>query len=122
MTSPAVHVECNSCLDLRASRERLERELARVIFERDHYAARVKELQARGTELVEENRTLRASEGAWAGVTRPTPDAIMPGWTCVVCQTFNGEAKLPRGVCRACGALRHGLTFAGGVLEGEVPQ
>jgi hypothetical protein len=33
-------------------------------------------------------------------------DNILPGWTCLACQAFNGDAKERLQRCRACAALR----------------
>jgi hypothetical protein len=49
--------------------------------------------QKRCTELLEENRTLRAS-------------LILPGWFCRGCGTFNGEAKEVLTMCRSCDSPR----------------
>jgi hypothetical protein len=49
--------------------------------------------QARCTELLLENRELRAG-------------IILPGWHCPKCQGFNGDAKERLTSCRACEAPR----------------
>jgi hypothetical protein len=33
-------------------------------------------------------------------------DNILPGWTCLACQAFNGDVKEKLQKCRACAALR----------------
>ena len=66
MSSPEVKTDCASCLDTRAHLSRLDREFARVVRELEHREAQVKELQARGTELVEEIRRLKSGkEDEW---------------------------------------------------------
>lgn len=56
MTSPAVDLET---LDLRGTIDRLERELARVIREKEIYRDTCKAVQERCTELLEEVRALK---------------------------------------------------------------
>jgi hypothetical protein len=53
-------------------------------------------VQARCTELLLENRELRAREKA----------NLTPGWICAACMGFNGDAKEKLSACRACGAGR----------------
>jgi hypothetical protein len=66
--------------------------------------------QKRCTELLEENRTLKAC-------------AIFPGWECAVCCAFNGEAKETRTHCRACNAEGPRINAADWGSHGEqAPQ
>ena len=53
-------------------------------------------VQARSTELLLENRRLRA-------------ETLMPGFICKACGVFTGLAKEDHKVCRCCGAPRPGL-------------
>jgi len=60
VTSPSVDTSCARCFDLQCSRHRLEVELARVVVENEHLRLRHRELLGRGTELLEERRSVAA--------------------------------------------------------------
>lgn len=59
--------------------------------------ANLTQCQERGTELLLENRELRAAMGAG-----------LPGlgWDCPACKCFNGDLKERLQACRACGVAR----------------
>ena len=69
-------------------------------------------VQVRCTELLLENRALRAE-------LREARE-MLPGWTCGECRGFNGEAKARLDRCRACSALRPAEYCAGGLIEPAV--
>jgi hypothetical protein len=103
---------------------------------RDHLEAMVIDLRARNAELLAligniddaigphpKNETIPAAVARVAMELREARTRIealtlvvdayrahdgltLPGWFCVVCNVFNGEAKGPCGACRACNALR----------------
>lgn len=86
---------------------------ATLVQERNEYLNNLTATQARCTELLEENRRLRAPP-----IVRVLGDPILPGWTCEKCGVFNGEAKEKRSACRACPSFERGfLSFGGGLLE-----
>jgi len=77
----------SSLLDIIRS-QRLE--IARHERDFNEQAKTLRIVQARCTELLLENRELRAND-------------LLPHWTCASCGAFNGEAKEKLSACRCCG-------------------
>ncbi|HYX19583.1 MAG TPA: hypothetical protein VFA98_01915 [Thermoanaerobaculia bacterium] len=65
----------------------------RLMKERDAIYDNLRSVQDRCTELLGENRKLRAG-------------IVLAGWSCASCKAFNGEEKAPRLECRCCGKVR----------------
>lgn len=73
------------------SRDALEARAAELARERDAYLSNLTNVQARCTELLLENRELRAR---W------------PGWECPARKVWNSDAKEHLRACRCCGIER----------------
>lgn len=69
-----------------------------LLWERRQLLDNLTATQARCTELVEENRALKAK----------LANVALPGWFCPMCGGWNGEAKERLDVCRShgCGIPR----------------